>query len=387
MAVLEPKRERDLRIDFFRGIALLLIFIDHVPDNPLAFYTLKNFGFADASEVFVLLAGFSAALAYGFGRTGGFEGTRQRAFRRAGEIYVWHLGILVVSAVMLYSAAYIFSRPTYVDHIMLRQLTTAPWQAIPGTLALVYQPNLMNILPMYVLLMLWLPVVLLMLHRSVALALGVSISLWAIVSFFKFNLPANGPNGGWYFNPLAWQLLFTAGAAAAVMTAQKGLYVNRWLMAVAAAFVLFSFLRAAPWTLWFGWDPLFPRNIVGPVSKHYLSIWRLGHILALAYLVACLLPSNAAWLRRSWAQVVATCGKHSLEIFAFGTVLSFAGGIVFRELGRSWPTITAVNIIGVGSLLWLAMYLSRRKQQKRVAAAPVRMQTSRTPLAVVTPAE
>ena len=58
MANLEPKRERDVRIDFFRGLALLLIFIDHVPDNPWSFYTLKNFGFADASEVFVLLAGF-----------------------------------------------------------------------------------------------------------------------------------------------------------------------------------------------------------------------------------------------------------------------------------------------------------------------------------------
>jgi hypothetical protein len=56
--------DRDLRIDFLRGLALLFIFIDHIPDNGLAHFTLRNFGFADAAEVFVLLAGFSAVLAY-----------------------------------------------------------------------------------------------------------------------------------------------------------------------------------------------------------------------------------------------------------------------------------------------------------------------------------
>jgi hypothetical protein len=55
--VLEPIRERDTRIDFFRGIALISIFIDHIPGNEFAKFTLPNFGFADAAEIFVLLAG------------------------------------------------------------------------------------------------------------------------------------------------------------------------------------------------------------------------------------------------------------------------------------------------------------------------------------------
>ena len=44
---------RDPRIDFFRGVALIWIFIDHVPGNLLAHLTLRNFGFSDASELFV----------------------------------------------------------------------------------------------------------------------------------------------------------------------------------------------------------------------------------------------------------------------------------------------------------------------------------------------
>ena len=34
--------ERDLRLDFFRGLALFSIFIDHLPNNFLAEFTLQS---------------------------------------------------------------------------------------------------------------------------------------------------------------------------------------------------------------------------------------------------------------------------------------------------------------------------------------------------------
>ena len=58
------EHDRDTRVDFFRGVALILIFIDHIPGNMFAKFTLTNFGFADAAEIFVLLAGIGAYLAY-----------------------------------------------------------------------------------------------------------------------------------------------------------------------------------------------------------------------------------------------------------------------------------------------------------------------------------
>ena len=70
-------RERDHRIDVLRGLALLMIFVDHIPDNVLSLVTMHNFGFCDAAEAFVLLAGMSSMLAYG------------RAFERSGaDVYV-----------------------------------------------------------------------------------------------------------------------------------------------------------------------------------------------------------------------------------------------------------------------------------------------------------
>src|SRR5260370_5670564 len=51
-------------IDFWRGFALLTIFIDHVPENVFQHVTQQNFGFSDAAELFVFLSGVSVALAY-----------------------------------------------------------------------------------------------------------------------------------------------------------------------------------------------------------------------------------------------------------------------------------------------------------------------------------
>lgn len=358
----EQKRERDARIDFFRGMALLFIFIDHIPNNRWANATLKNFGFSDASEVFVLLAGYSAALAYGLNNSR-FENSFRRAMRRAGEIYIWHIGIFIVSAILLFAAAHIFNKPDYVDNIALRDIVTDPGRAILGALALLYQPNQMNILPMYVVLMLWLPVVLVLLRHSVALTLIVSFAIWALANATGYNFPANRPGQGWYFNPLAWQLLFTTGAAAAALSAQHATKVRREVLVLAAAYVLFAFLNAKPWVAitWLPNDPLLPPDLVGHVSKNYLSVWRYLHILALAYLVATFVPADAPWLRQTWATAVGTCGKHSLEIFGLGTLLSFLAWIALVELGPNGLVELVVNIVGLGILGWAAWHLSRRK--------------------------
>jgi hypothetical protein len=160
-------RPRDPRVDFFRGLALIFIFIDHIPDNVWAFATLKNFGFADASEVFVLLSGYSAALAYGLGSDRApLRPSFQRAFKRAGRIYLWHIAILIASAIMLYTAAHVFRDPVYVHNMFLQRLSDDPVGAAMGVLSLTYQPNQMNILPLYVLLMVWFPIMLLLFRRG-----------------------------------------------------------------------------------------------------------------------------------------------------------------------------------------------------------------------------
>src|SRR5580704_19475007 len=57
--------ERDLRLDFFRGLSLFFIFIDHIPNNVLSYGTLHTIAFSDAAEVFIFISGYTAALVYG----------------------------------------------------------------------------------------------------------------------------------------------------------------------------------------------------------------------------------------------------------------------------------------------------------------------------------
>jgi hypothetical protein len=370
-------KQRDLRIDFFRGLALIFIFIDHVPDNTWAKATLQNFGFSDASEVFVLLAGYSAGLAYwSMTERGDFRGAFQRASRRASEIYVWHIGIFIASAILLYAAARVFQNPAYVNNIALAEVARDPLRTLGSAMALFYQPNQMNILPMYVVLMFWLPVALFLLKRSVALALSVSVGIWLVANIAAVNLPTHHRDTGWFFNPFAWQLLFTVGAAASVLGRRTVWRPVPAFLIPVGVYLLFAFIVAAPW-MSVSWLPdvrLLPRDILDPMSKHDLSIWRLLHVLALAYFAAALVPAQAAWLKRPWANVVQTCGKHSLEIFSLGTLLSFFGWIALTELGSNQMMMLAVNVGGIAIMSVTAWQLSRRKDLARVpqrAPSPV----------------
>lgn len=353
-----------MRIDFFRGLALLFIFIDHIPGNSWANYTLKNFGFCDASEVFVFLSGYAAMLAYGRVTTG-YDEIATRAYRRAMTVYTWHIGVFVVSAAMLFSASSMFSNADYVGNIALGRLAENSFDAIVGALTLTYQPNQMNILPLYVVLLLWFPVIAMLLRRNTAAALALSICLWAIAKHWSLNFPANQQADGWYFNPLTWQLLFTTGAAAAIVRRPTSELLRGGLLGASIAYLIFGFVNAAPWNL-YAWAPdgrIIPYGALGDISKGYLSIWRYLNILALAYVVAEAVPMSASFLRMKWSKVIVACGQTSLQIFALGTVLTFAGWIALTELPVTEILEAVVNLGGISAMAATAVYLVSQKRR------------------------
>jgi hypothetical protein len=60
-ATLSHRVERDLRLNRFRGMGLWMIFLDHIPDDIVAWLTLRNYGFSDAAEFFVFIPAISPA--------------------------------------------------------------------------------------------------------------------------------------------------------------------------------------------------------------------------------------------------------------------------------------------------------------------------------------
>ena len=267
--------ERDLRIDLLRGLALLFIFIDHIPDNGLAHFTLRNFGFADAAEVFVLLAGFSAVLAYqrSFEREG-FRAGAARVMDRVRDIYLWHLALVAFCAIGLTVAAVWFENPMYSHNIGVHVFGESPAAATFFAATLINQPNMLNILPLYIVLMLvWVPFVLWLLPRRPWQMLFVSASLWLIASLLQLNLPSQQAPQGWVFNPFAWQLLITVGALAAHFSREEPIPASRVTIALAGAYVAFAFLVAAPWTQIAGLQDarFFAPDLLGSMNKSYLS--------------------------------------------------------------------------------------------------------------------
>src|SRR6266851_7915523 len=242
--------KRDPRIDVLRGIALLTIFVDHIPGDALGLVTLHNFGFADAAEVFVLLAGMSSMFAYGrvFERDGALGGLR-RIIWRCARIYLFQIGLLLTTlAVVLLWTTHFQLAPTLVAPIL-----NAPLSGITRGLTLQAVPGYIDILPLYLMLLAVFPLLYLGLRSNPGLALGVSAAIWLAVNLDpNLNLP-NWMNGGrWFFNPFAWQFLFTIGAAVAMVSAAHGgsLRRARWAVWLCAAYLAFAFLESAPWASW-----------------------------------------------------------------------------------------------------------------------------------------
>src|SRR5437870_12936039 len=88
---------RDLRLDLFRGIALWLIFLDHIPSNAVSWVTIRNYGFSDATEIFVFISGYTAAFVYGRAmRERGFVLATARVLRRAWQVYAAHIFLFMI---------------------------------------------------------------------------------------------------------------------------------------------------------------------------------------------------------------------------------------------------------------------------------------------------
>jgi hypothetical protein len=360
---------RDLRIDFFRGLALIFIFIDHIPGNVFAMVTLTNFGFADAAEIFVLLAGYAAFLAYRRALTEGLSVGLVKIGSRISELYVAHLIVLMVCVLGLAVAARLFHNPIYFEHLNLLPLSSNPAAAMARALVLVYQPGYLNILPLYMLLLLWLPVLLWLMRISVGVALLASATLWAWSNLHAWNLPSYPDAYGWVFNPFAWQLLFSLGAVSAQVFSKQGFLWLRasWLFWIALAYLVFGLLVAAPWTKL---PSLQQARLLSDfrtdLSKQYLSTWRLAHILALGYVAVALISPSATWLTRIWARLVINCGQHSLPVFCLSIILSMTGFVILQEAGHGLVLQVAVNIAGVallGLAAWKLAQLKRRRSR------------------------
>jgi hypothetical protein len=361
----KPAR-REARVDVLRGVALLSIYVDHIPRDVLNNVTMRNFGFSDAAELFVMLAGFASLMAYGrsFARDGAVTGLRKIVMRCA-RLYVFQVGLLLatIGIVWLWDA-----------HYQLEPRAIAPMlhvKEIVRGLTLRSQPSNLNILPLYILLLSLFPLIYAGIRFSLGLTVLVSAAVWIATNIYpQLNLINTFDGQGWFFDPFSWQFIFVLGAALAVVMARRGGMLPRWpwLVALCWLFLGLSFLEVFPWTDW-GLPNLAPIRM-DPPDKTHLSVLRLLHAMALVYVVL----SWRGWTgagRSVVLRAVEVCGKHSLEVFSLGEVLGLIGRLAFRTFDDSWQMQVVVNVVGLGSMIALGAVLERTRKRPALPAAPL----------------
>ncbi len=354
--------ERDLRLDLFRGVALWLIFLDHIPQNVVNWFTIRNYGFSDATEIFIFISGYTAAFVYGRAmRERGFVVSSARILRRAWQIYVAHIFLFTIFMAEIAYVAATFDNPLYAEEMNILDFLKQPDITIFQALLLKFKPVNMDVLPLYIVLLLFFPPMLLLLLRQPALALIGSAALYVLAWKFDLNLPAY-PNGVWFFNPFAWQLLFVFGAWCALGGAQRlsGLMRSPVVLALAVLYLIFAFAITLTWYV----EPLgrYVPNWLSewmyPIDKTNLDVLRFAHFLALAALTVRFVPRDWPGLKWPVLQPAIRCGQHSLEIFCLGVFLAFAGQFIISEYSGGPLVQIAISVIGILIMIATASLLS-----------------------------
>src|SRR5216683_826572 len=254
--------ERELRIDLFRGLALWLIFIDHLSPDLLTWFTIRSYGFSDAAEIF----------------------------------------FATISS----------DNPFYSQEMRVVDFLKQPGVVLLQTLLLRFRPLNIDVLPLYVVLMFFLPVILWLMKWKADATLALSVAFYALTLHYDWYLSAY-PDGYWAFNPLAWQLLFVFAAWCALGGARR---MSRIVLSPITQGICFAYLLAAFCVTMTWYFPqlsvLMPRRLeqwMYPIDKIDLDVLRFAHFLALAAITVRFVPNG--W--RHMGKVAGNCRNRRLR--------------------------------------------------------------------------
>ncbi len=373
-------RVRDLRLDFFRGIAMFIILIAHTPDNFLNSWIPARWGFSDATEIFVFCSGMASAIAFGgaYKRAGWALGTARVGFR-VWQVYWAHIGLFIaVAALMAAIDHYGGYDKHYIGSLNLWAFFDDPAAPLLGLVTLTYVPNYFDILPMYMVVLAMMPVIMAVQRVHTVFAFAVMALVWlgaqeALFGTSRLAFPAEPwSERTWFFNPFGWQLIFFTGFAFMRGWLPKP-PVHRALIAVAAVVVIANILLSdigvrAVARDWFfvterGNPVIDARTMLGPLfDKTDFGLLRHVHFLSLAYLawviagdkgVNLLARGDGAW-PRLWEiclAVILKVGQQSLAVFVVSMFTARLMGFVMDVAGRATGTVLLVNLAGAGVLV------------------------------------
>jgi hypothetical protein len=363
-ASLSEAIERDLRLDFFRGLGLWMIFLDHIPDDVVSWLTMRNYGFSDAAEFFVFISGYLAGYIYGpIVKAGNLLAATKRLWMRAWQMYVAHILLFLAFTAQIARAARKFDNPMYKDEFNVANFLAHPDELIWQALTLRYKPVDLDVLPLYIVLVFTAPMMLWAMVRRPNLTLVGSVAVYIGARIFDWNLASYPPGTHWYFNPFAWQLMFVFAAWCGTGGVARIWFLiqSRAVLVIALAWIVFSFMIVMTWHNSF-LESLVPKwmvKLIYPIDKTDLDMLRFTHFLAIAALVARYVQRHWGPLTSHWLRPLVLCGQHSLPNFCLGVFLSFGVHyILVQHPGGIWKQIV-LSIAGMAIMTAVAWILDR----------------------------
>ena len=391
-AAAPAKRVRDIRLDFFRGLAMFIILFAHTPGNFLTSWIPARFGFSDATEIFVFCSGMASAIAFGatFDRAGFALGSA-RVVYRIWQVYWAHVGLFFATAALLVFVTDLeITTRNYWGQLNLWMLfvdhNEGLWEnpnILLSFMTLQWVPNLFDILPMYMVILAMMPIVIALSRVHLGLVAAFCITLWVLgqrefmdalgLPYFNFTAePWVGSDDWqrrWFLNPFGWQLVFFTGFAFMRGWIPKP-PVNMALFGLAAFIVLANVPLSNIGVREFGfeWAREWRAENRQLISKTDFGILRYVQFLALAYVAWVLAGDRGDRLRvtatnavaRAWDRILALIlkvGQQSLAVFVVSIFVARFNGFAMDILGRDTGTVLAVNAFGCGCLI-LTAYLA-----------------------------
>ncbi len=366
------RHQRDLRVDFVRGLALFIIFVDHnaVLDERrfgwLTAFTLHRYSFIDAADVFFFLSGYVSGLVYTrILVSRGLVACLGSAFRRCLQLYSAQIILFLLSLGLIrWAAIHNIGSPLSVFHYF----DTATNISI-ATLTMRHPPPFFGLLPIYMLFIVLTPVVLyLRTHSPYVLAI-LSLSAYSIAQITQPFLHTYADS----FDPLAWQLVFVVGLLIGyrrTISAGGQWSPRRWLLCVAiCALLVIALVRLAPSrhiaALFHTHAlehvvpqpiPLTDKQDVGPLRLVNLALWVI--------VISAIKPSCDVF-KSWWTRAPLVCGENSLVVFCCGVFLNYAGAICLARKGDEEVLSLAWTTIGCAALIGTATGWSRLRARVR----------------------
>lgn len=346
-------------LDMLRGFALVCIMLDHMPRSVLSQLTIRNVAIYDAAELFVLISGFLVGMVWlkVEGRQG-LPAARWRFARRAFQVW---LALLAGSVLLALLSRALFDLG--LDHTAVWSqyavwIVENPLGYVLSVALMWMQPNLLDVLALYVVLLATVPVLVpLLIRRPLAFA-AASFAVWALAVPLNAMVPNHRTEGGLLFNAFGWQALFYAGVAiglfrARIMAALRPW--SPWVTTVAAAVTIYSLAMVTLWR--FGPEGKRIADLlwhaVGLVEKWRLDEMRFAAALAACWLVAVPLAGPAAALARTGlGRALGTIGRGGLLSFVACVLLSVLGDAMMIAGGEGWWVRLAVDLATMLAL-WL----------------------------------